>query len=57
MLFNWIKELENILSVLNSLDKLRQETPPETTKSRFGNKAFVTLFDKVEQVNHPMIRP
>jgi serine/threonine-protein phosphatase 2A activator len=42
------------LDILNEVEKVVQETPPvDNAASRFGNPAFKTFYDKVEQVSHP----
>jgi serine/threonine-protein phosphatase 2A activator len=42
------------LDILNEVEKVVQETPPvDNAASRFGNPAFKTFYDKVEQVSYP----
>jgi len=41
--------VSSILSVLEEIDVYIQEIPPLVQKSRFGNKAFITFCDKIEQ--------
>lgn len=45
-----IQATERIVNILNQIDKFIEEVPALPTRSRFGNKAFVTYFDKVEEV-------
>ncbi|XP_069465322.1 serine/threonine-protein phosphatase 2A activator isoform X2 [Ambystoma mexicanum] len=41
--------VEAVLSLLNTLDRWIDETPPMDRPSRFGNKAFRTWYSKLEQ--------
>jgi len=40
-----------ILSILETIDRLVNENPPEDTKSRFGNVAFRSFFDSLTNVS------
>jgi hypothetical protein len=40
------------LGILDEVEKIVQETPPvDNAASRFGNPAFKTFYDKVEEVS------
>ncbi|XP_007443365.1 serine/threonine-protein phosphatase 2A activator [Python bivittatus] len=41
--------IENLVTLLNTLDQWIDETPPVDQPSRFGNKAFRTWYAKVDQ--------
>ena len=45
-----LKNVEILLGILDSIDKLVSENPPEETKSRFGNVAFRSFYDALAQV-------
>lgn len=45
------KTVHNIMIILERLKKWIQEIPPLPSRSRFGNKAFCTYFDKVQEVS------
>lgn len=42
--------IEKLLSLLGTLDRWIDETPPVDQPSRFGNKAYRTWYAKLEQV-------
>jgi hypothetical protein len=44
--------VEGALALLERVDKLVDETPPETGEMRFGNKAFRTWHAKLVEVCH-----
>jgi len=40
-----------VLEILNQVEKVARETPPvDNAASRFGNPAFRTFYDKIEEV-------
>ncbi|XP_043913952.1 serine/threonine-protein phosphatase 2A activator [Protopterus annectens] len=47
--YNVSKPIEQLVALLNTLDKWIDETPPVDQPSRFGNKAFRTWYAKLEQ--------
>ncbi|XP_028828822.1 serine/threonine-protein phosphatase 2A activator [Denticeps clupeoides] len=47
--FNVSETIDNLLSLLGTLDRWIDETPPVDQPSRFGNKAYRTWYGKLEQ--------
>jgi serine/threonine-protein phosphatase 2A activator len=44
--------VQAILGILDEVEKIVQATPPvDNAASRFGNPAFKTFYDKVEEVS------
>jgi len=47
-----IQGVSAVLNVLNSVEKTARETPPiDNAASRFGNPAFRTFYDKIQEVS------
>lgn len=52
------QRIDSILNILEQVQSIASQTPPVDNKaSRFGNPAFRTFHDKVEQVSHLLHRP
>jgi serine/threonine-protein phosphatase 2A activator len=46
-----MKGVTAVLSVLDKVEQIARDTPPvDNSGSRFGNPAFRTFYDKVEEV-------
>lgn len=44
-----------IINVLDRVEKIAKQTPPvDNSASRFGNPAFKTFYDKVQEVRLPL---
>jgi len=53
----WYANLQGVaavLGILDSVDQLVTDTPPQDNAgSRFGNPAFRSFYDKIQEVSHP----
>ncbi|MGH0188132.1 UNVERIFIED_CONTAM: hypothetical protein FKN15_028074 [Acipenser sinensis] len=50
------ESIENLLALLNTLDRWIDETPPIDQPSRFGNKAFRLWYTKLDQEAENLLR-
>ena len=48
--FNCIQASTKLLTILNTMESWIDEIPPIDQPQRFGNKAYRTWFEKLEQV-------
>jgi len=44
------ERIEKVITLLDSLDRLIEETPPTEQPQRFGNKSFRVWIDKLKEV-------
>lgn len=51
-----LQAIEKLVTLLNTLDRWIDETPPVDQPSRFGNKAYRTWYAKLDQVRLPQDR-
>ncbi|MGH0187901.1 UNVERIFIED_CONTAM: hypothetical protein FKN15_026988 [Acipenser sinensis] len=54
--YNVSESIENLLALLNTLDRWIDETPPIDQPSRFGNKAFRLWYTKLDQEAENLLR-
>jgi len=48
---NDVQGASAVLEILNRVEKIAREIPPvDNAASRFGNPAFRTLYDKIQEV-------